>query len=173
MTNGLFVNNGVVRKITTTGTTYFNSENFSNNGVVDAQSGTIAFHSGGTLSGTYNTAAGATIRFGGGAFILDSLPSFTGTGADLFAGGTLTMLHNVAPQLQLTGGSVTLGPTFQNAGSITNLTLSGATLLGTNTVSGTLNCSSGTVANGVLTVAANGLLVLGVTNSSIPSSCRI
>ena len=170
LTNGLFVNNGTVRKTRTTGTTYFGSLNFTNNGEVDAQSGTIAFQSGGTLSGVYNTAAGATIQFGGGAFTLDSLPSFTGTGANLFSGGTLTMLHDVAPQLQLTGGSVILGPNFQNAGAITNLTLSGATLLGTNTVTGTLNWATGTVGstsgNGALTVAPAGLVVLGVSNNN-------
>jgi len=165
LTNGLFVNNGTVRKTTTTGTTYFNSENFVNNGTVDAQSGTIAFGSGGILGGAYNTAAGATIQFNGGAFTLDSLPSFTGPGADLFSGGTLTMLRDVSPQLQLTGGSVTLGANFQNKGSITNLTLSGATLVGTNTVSGTFNFFSGVAGNGALTVATNGLLVLGMTNN--------
>ena len=119
------------------GPTYFNSENFINHGVVDAQSGTIAFESGGTLGGAYNAAAGAVILFNGGAFTLDAPPVFTGLGANRFLGTTLTMLHDAPPQLQLAGGSVTLGPAFQG-GSITNLTLSGSTLLGTNTVTGDL-----------------------------------
>jgi len=167
---GLFVNNGTVRKITTKGTTYVGGLNFVNKGVVDAESGTIAFDGGGTLSGVYNTAAGATIRFNGGAFTLDTLaspPSFTGLGADLFSGGTLTMLHDVAPRLQLTGGSVMLASTFQQ-GSITNLTLAGSTLLGTNTVTGKFNCASGALGapgGGLLTVAPAGLLVVGVSNN--------
>ncbi|MGA2541554.1 MAG: Ig-like domain-containing protein, partial [Verrucomicrobiota bacterium] len=165
--SGLFVNNGTVRKTTTTGTTSLSRLNFINNGVVDAESGTIAFDSGGTLSGVYNTAAGATIRFNGGAFTLDTLaspPNFTGLGADLFSGGTLTMLHDVAPRLQLTGGSVLLATNFQQ-GSITNLTLAGSTLLGTNTVTGTFNCASGALSVGVLTVAPAGLLVVGSSNN--------
>ena len=82
----------------------------------------------------------------------------------MFSGGTLTLQQTVAPQLQLTGGAVTLGPAFQG-GSITNLTLAGSLLSGTNTVTGTLNCLSGTVGGGALTVATNGVLVLGAVNS--------
>ena len=165
LTNGLFVNNGVVRKTATTGATYFSSENFTNHGTVEAQSGTIRLNSGGTLSGLYNTFAGASIQFTLGAFTLDALPGITGQGVSQFTGGTSTILHDVAPNLLLVGGFVTLGPSFQNAGNITNLTLSGSTLTGTNTVTGTFNCASGTLGGGVLTNAPTGLIVLGSSNA--------
>ena len=60
----------------------------------------------------------------------------------------------------MTGGTVLLGPNFQRNGAITNLTLTGATLGGTNFVSGTLNLGSGSQVSGSLTVLTNGLLTL-------------
>ena len=51
----------------------------------------------------------------------------SGPGAIQFTGGSLALLNNVIPNLQITGGIVGLGTNFQG-GSITNLTLSGATL---------------------------------------------
>jgi len=115
LTNGLFVNNGTVRKTTTSGTTYFESGNFINKGLVDAESGVISFYSGGVLSGGYNAAPGASIEFGGGAFTLGAFPAITGTGTVALTGGTLTLVTNAPPQLLLEGGSVTLGTNFQNA----------------------------------------------------------
>src|SRR5262249_27701888 len=61
--------------------------------------------------------------------------------------------------LQLTGGSIVLFPDFQAGGAITNLTLDGAALDGTNVVTGQLHWSSGTL-NGALTVASTGSLLL-------------
>ena len=70
--------------------------------------------------------------------------------------------------LVLAGGSLILGPAFQDSGGITNLTLNGVTLISTNTVTGTLNWASGTVA-GPLTVASGG--VMNITGSVIWSTC--
>ena len=50
-----------------------------------------------------------------------------------------------------------LGPNFQNAGAITNLTLDGSTLVGTNRVSGTIVVNSGYLVN-QLTVLPGGQL---------------
>ena len=52
-----------------------------------------------------------------------------------FTGGTLTLLNDAIPNLQMLGGTLVLGPAIQG-GNITNLTLTGITLTGTNTVAG-------------------------------------
>ena len=70
-----------------------------------------------------------------------------------FTGGNLALLNNVIPNLQMVGGTVSLGLNFQG-GTITNLTA--PTLSGNYTVSGTLNCSGGVAGN--LTVANGGLV---------------
>jgi choice-of-anchor C domain-containing protein len=163
--HGLFVNDGVVRKTTASSTT-FEDMNFINNGTVDAQSGTIEFYYTMTaVIGAYHTLAGGTIELYG--YCTNSIsPSITGGGVTEFYGGTLTLLNDAPPALQLAGGTVTLGPAFQNAGAITNLTLSGASLQGTNTVTGVFNCASGTLFAGSLTVGPAALMTIGVTNGS-------
>ena len=54
---------------------------------------------------------------------------------------------------------MSLGPAFQNAGVITNLTLSGSTLAGTNTLTGTLNWAGGAI-SGAFTITSTGVLNL-------------
>ena len=137
LNGGSFVNNSIFRTLNNGGGTALNNLSFVNNGTVDAQAGPVSFNSGGTLAGTYNTAPGAYIYFNGGAFTLGALPAITGSGTSEFNGGTLTMLNDIAPGLPLVNGTVVLGPAFQG-GSITNLTIAGSTLSGTNAVTGTL-----------------------------------
>jgi Bacterial Ig domain/Protein of unknown function (DUF642)/Divergent InlB B-repeat domain len=154
-----FVNNGTFRKNASSGTTYIKGTVFSNNGTVDAQSGTISFESGGVLTGTYSAAASALVVFHAGSFTLNSQPSFIGSGSFQLTGGNLTLNQDITSALQLTGGNVTVSPSFQNAGSITNLTLDGSTLLGTNVVTGQMIWNKGTL-SGALTVATNATLML-------------
>jgi Bacterial Ig domain/Protein of unknown function (DUF642) len=153
-----FVNNGSFRQ-TGAGTSYLYVPSFVNNGIVDAEAGTITLNAGGSFAGNFNTAAGATINFGGGTNVLFSLPNFTGLGTFLFSGGTLVMNNDIDPALQLTGGSIILGPAFQNNGSISSLTLQGATLTGTNTVTGSLTVLSGSL-TGALTINSNASMTL-------------
>ncbi|HEV7926591.1 MAG TPA: Ig-like domain-containing protein, partial [Verrucomicrobiae bacterium] len=155
--NSTFVNNGLFQKTNSTGTTYFQNLTFVNNGTVDAESGTIAFDYGGALGGSYNAAEGAEINFAGGAFTLGSLPTLTGSGVIQLTGGSLGAATGLPANLLLSGGTLTLGPTFQNGGEITELTLNGSTLSGSYTVTGTLTCLSGS-ANGSLTIATNATL---------------
>src|SRR5208283_2147063 len=54
-------------------------------------------------------------------------------------------------------GTVVPGPVFQSGGAITNLSLAGSTLSGTNTLTGTLNWAAGGI-NGQLTVGSTGVL---------------
>jgi len=151
-----FGNAGTVVKSVTTGTTTIDLP-FNNSGVVTNLSGTINFNGGGTLGGGFSTSAGKAINFNGG--------SFTGAGAVVgglgtvqFSGGNLSLPADLAPNLLLTGGNVNLGPAFQGGG-ITNLTLSGATLNGTNTVTGVMTWTAGAI-SGPLTVGTGGVLNL-------------
>ena len=76
--------------------------------------------------------------------------------------------ENVPTNLVLAGGNLILGPAFQNSGGITNLTLSGVTLISTNTVTGTFTWNGGTLA-GPLTIGSGGLL--NITGVSFCRTC--
>jgi hypothetical protein len=130
---------------------------FINTGSVSNLIGPLNFNSGGTLGGSYDTAAGATTDFAGGNFTMGAPPAITGPGVCAFVGGTLTLTQGVPPNLLLAGGNLVVGPAFQNNGGITNLTLSGASLTSTNTVTGTLTWSAGTI-SGPLVVESGGVL---------------
>lgn len=135
-----------------------------NSGLIQAQNGAqVLFSYGGTLTGTYETAAGSVISLAGGLFTGGEPLSLVGPGQIQLAGGTLYLPTDLIPGLSLVSGTVLPGPAFQG-GSITNLTLSGLTLGGTNTVSGTLTMNGGTV-SGPLTVAGGGVMQLGGANA--------
>jgi hypothetical protein len=150
----VFSNAGTVRKSAGSGTTSFYPR-IINTGSVDVESGTLAFVSSGTIDGQFYAAAGATIVFNGN-FATGNALLLNGPGAFQFNGGTLTLMKDVIPNLQMLGGTLLLGPAFQG-GSITNLTLTGIILAGTNVVTGTLNWTTGPM-QGSLTVASNGVL---------------
>ncbi len=156
--NEFFNNAGTLRKSAGSGTTVIYPI-MNNAGLVDAQTGTISFHGGGTIGGQFQAAAGATVAFDNGSYTGGSAPQFTGAGAFKFNSGTLTLLNNVVPGLQMLGGTLILGPAFQG-GSITNLTLAGSNLASTNTVTGTMNWTAGTM-SGALTVANGAILYVG------------
>ena len=132
----------------------------TNTGTMDVQSGTLKLEDGGAVGGVFNTASGAAINLFGGAFVTMGSPTFTGSGQSQFQGTSITLLNDVVPGLSLAGGQIQLGPEFQG-GTITNLTLVGATLAGTNVVTGTLDWLAGSLAaNASLTVANTGVLNL-------------
>ncbi len=151
-------NAGLLRKTAGTGNTQFGLPsypvNFINAGTVEADTGTITFNSGGQIDGSYEAANNATINFALGAFTVGS-PIFSGAGTNKFTGTSLTLLNNLIPGLQLPGGLLNLGPAFQS-GTITNLSLPGITLAGTNTITGTASLGGGFT--GVLTVASNAVI---------------
>ena len=107
---------------------------FTNTGTVTNLIAILSFNGGGSITGIYGTAAGATIDFGGGSFTMGVPPTITGLGICEFTGTTLTLTQNWPTNLVLASGSLILGPAFQNSGGITNLTLSGVTLASTNRV---------------------------------------
>jgi len=146
----LWINTGLLRKTSGSGVSQINNFNFANlsGGTVDAQIGTLRFGGGesNTLGGTLTSSAGAILDFNSGTYF-DAGGVASGAGLNQFSGTTLNLRTNIIPGLLLTGGTVFVSPTFQNAGAITTLTLDGSTLAGTNRVSGTLVVNSGNLIN--------------------------
>ncbi|MGA2747428.1 MAG: hypothetical protein ABSG59_01520, partial [Verrucomicrobiota bacterium] len=173
-----FYNNGIFTKSPTTGTTYFYGMPLNNTGTVNVETGTINVESGGLFEGDFLVGSSATLIFSGGGFLDGTATaatngevvlsggaftygpglSFTGPGVNILNGGSLVLTNNVIPNLAMTGGTVTLGPSFQG-GTITNLTLSGVTLAGSNYLTGTMHWQAGTL-SGIFTVASNAILYL-------------
>ena len=155
--NEYFNNAGILRKSQGADTASMTIA-FTNTatGTVTNLVGNINFGQGGMLMGTYDTAAGATIDFSSGSFIIDVPPVISGPGLFEFTGTTLTLLQTAPTNLLLASGTLILGPAFQGGG-ITNLTLNGSTLKSTNTVTGMLIWNSGTI-TAPLTITNGGVL---------------
>jgi len=79
---------------------------------VTVQQGALNFSNGGTVEGTFNAAAGTTISFSGGSFSYSTAPTLNGRVHPVY-GGSLTLLNDLIPNLQLVGGTLSLGPTFR------------------------------------------------------------
>ena len=154
----LFSNAGTVRKSGGAGVAYIYIP-FDNDGTVEVLSGSLVLRGGGRMTGQYNASSGAGIYLTGGSFTQVGTPVFGGSGVRQLVGASLTLTTDQIPGLTLADGYVYLGPMFQG-GSITNLTLAGGNLVGTNTVTGTFNWLGGGVGSpyGALTVASNGLV---------------
>jgi hypothetical protein len=166
----VWINSGTLRK-TGSGVADVGSFNFQNTagGVVEAQSGTLQFNGGSAnrMSGVFTNIAPAIINFVNGVWT-DAGGIFSGTGTNTFSGNTFNLRTNVPPGLRFVAGDVwiTGTNTFQNFGAITNLTIEGATLRGTNTVTGTLLFSSGSIPE-KLTIATNGQLFISGTQNKL------
>ncbi|MEW6304193.1 MAG: hypothetical protein AB1705_12020 [Verrucomicrobiota bacterium] len=122
-------NSGTVRKTTTTGTTALNNVTFNNlsAGLVDVQSGTISFASGGlnnngtaraqagTLAvnapgssgGAFDSVSPGVVAFTGGTSTLTNGARLTGTGTNRVAGATVTISGTVgAERLEIASGTL-------------------------------------------------------------------
>jgi hypothetical protein len=107
---GITLNNsGTFIKTNSTGVTTFVSVGINNNGIFDAEGGTIAFSAGGTSSGNFNAAGGAVIDFLGGEQVLTNGASLTGSGAIEVKGGKLTVNAGVSAQNFSMAGGVVAG----------------------------------------------------------------
>ena len=104
-----------------------------------------------------------------------------GPGQYQFGSGYLLLNNETIPNLTLTSGTLELGTMFDQDGAITNLTLDGISLAGTNSVTGTLTLTNSPVA-GALTVKSGGVLnetglslqstgSLTVENGGVVSTC--
>jgi hypothetical protein len=158
---GLFDNAGEFRLNLASGIASLGGFQFLNQGLVSALGGALSMNSPhgftNAVSGVYYATNGASIQLNGG-FFADGGGVFTGPGLSAFENGTLTLAANPIPGLLMAGGSLVLGPGFQQGGAITNLSLAGATLNGTYTVAGELDLTNTTI-GGQLTVLSAGTLV--------------
>lgn len=170
----LFVNGGTFRKTANNGYTGISGFPFNNQGVVDVQAGILAFYASPTgtngLSGQFTTAAGATVQVGQNAFV-DAGATFAGAGVSQFLNGSLLLPTNAIPGLSLDGGTVALGAAFQKGGTITNLVLNAAALVGTNTVDGLLTLRNSRVRD-QLTVSPAGRLVIAGNSTMLFDGTR-
>ncbi len=164
-----FFNSGTIRKTTTTGTSTFNEMDLVNfaSGIVDIESGTFTLTPITTnyLGGSFTMAASAAINFNGGNWT-DAGGVVSG-GTISFDGGNFYFRTNIIAGIKLLTGYIFINPnTFQQGGAITNLTLDGVVLEGTNNVAGTLTMNSGSIP-GQLTVLPAGQMVFATAGSKL------
>jgi uncharacterized repeat protein (TIGR01451 family) len=175
-----FNNSGVVMKSGGTGNQPF-AFVFNNSNVVNAGSGTLSLDGGGTSSGTFNVAAGGTLRFGAGTHSLTA-GSITGPGS-LVNSGAITSVagtYDISGSTLITGGTLTLtgpvsnvGPTTLQGGTLalnsasaitaTPLTMSGGVLTGSSelSASGPSTWTGGTIeGSGTLAIPSGSTLSL-------------
>jgi hypothetical protein len=164
----VFINFGTFLKSAGTGNSTVSGIPFLNESgaLISSLSGTIELLTGGNclLGGTLNATIPGLVILGSSTWT-EAGAVATGTGTNEFGSGTLNLVTNNVPGLKLTGGNIyiTGTSTFQQAGAITNLTLDGAQLNGTNRVgSGALTLNTGGVA-GQLTIAPAGQFNLATT----------
>ncbi|NEQ37415.1 MAG: hypothetical protein F6K40_14535 [Okeania sp. SIO3I5] len=153
-----FNNSGTVTKSVGTGATDFDDNVFNNTGTVNVQTGTlIVGDGGGSSTGTFNTAAGATVEFNDGTNTLNDGATFTGPGLVQLTGGTLNVetAPNSAvaiPNFEQTGGTLSGAGNLRVAAptpapgqppQTSSFTWSG----GTQTATGTTTIGTGTTAN--------------------------
>ena len=159
-----FYNAGTIRKLTSGGTATFGMDLINlPTGTVDIQSGmlVIAPNHTNAITGTYSVTSPGVVRFIGNE--IDSDGTLSGTGTYQFQSGNFYARTNINPLIKLLGGEIyiTGGTTFQQGGAITNLTLDGANLHGTNRIAGTLTVNSGNVEDYVTVLPGGQLLYTG------------
>jgi autotransporter family porin len=141
-----------------------------NQGTVNLEPGTgkssISANAG-LLSGAYNAAGGTTMQLAGGSPaspLTVQRPLFlNGLGTYQFTFGCLRLEEATIPNLALVGGTLELGPEFQDNGAITNLDLSGMTLAGPCDITGVLFATN-TSFSGAVAVNSGAILdAAGVT----------
>jgi hypothetical protein len=121
---------------TGTGTSRFDVA-FNNSGLVDVQAGTFQLNFGGTSSGTFQIASGASV-LASNTYALTDGSALTGAGTFTLSAGTLTATGNIsATHLSITGGALAGTAIFSGAltwnggnwnGGGTTTMASGATL---------------------------------------------
>ena len=147
---GTFVNAGVYTKQSNTTTNV--GVTFNNTGTVNINAGTLLPSFGGTSSGTFNIASGATLEFRNGIHTLNNV---TLAGAGTFQVST----ENVGSDAFVTLNGGTLGSAFL---------LSGSTLAGSDQVFlGPTTWTGGTLTGAAATTFAGTLSITGATGKLI------
>jgi hypothetical protein len=135
----------------------------NDSGTVSVQSGTLRLAGGGTSSGAYTAATGATLDFNGGTHALGGTTSITGAGTVSFTAGNISDAGTYA----VTGTSLVAGGTvaFNAASSSTGTLVVGSGTLGGAglfTVSGPMTWTGGALSGtgGTTRVLSSGTLSL-------------
>ena len=153
----VFNNAGTFKKtvgVLTTSVSLF----FVNTGTVEVDSGLLSYNSGGTSTGNFDIATGATMQFPSDTFTLNIGTTITGAGAT-----------------RISGGTVTIGATATSTNAVTalNLDVVSGTLNGsgdlTMAASGTLDWTGGTLdGGGKITIPATAELnISGTANKDL------
>lgn len=176
---GRFNNAGILTKASGggDGITRF-SATLNNTGMVTVASGALELENGGTHTGAFAVADGATLEFGGGTHIVNAGASITGAGLMRFATGTTNYnggTYNISGSTACTSGT----HTFVAAATITNtgalqldgcaLSLSSGEVVNVPTLdqtSGTLTGSDMVNVAGVLTWSGGAMSGTGVTRAN-------
>lgn len=176
----LLFNSGTIQKTGGTGSTVIGGIDLINlpSGLVDVKAGQLRFVALQTniLGGTFTTTAPGDIWLSG--YALEAGATASGTGTFEYKDGSglaaFYLRSNTIPNLKFQLGDIyILGPnTFQQAGVITNLTLDGARLRGTNRLAGTLTVNSGDLIES-LTIQPTGLLTLSSPATMFLSSLNL
>jgi len=131
-----FSNAGAFVKSASVGTTTVNVI-FTNSGIVDVKSGVVNVSGGGFGAGRFVAEMGGTLEFANN-YTTGAAALFSGTGTNLFAGGTVVI-----------NGSITTS----------NSVFSGGDLAGGGFLGGSFNWSAGEIAPGsTLTISTNGIM---------------
>ena len=161
-----FNNSGTFTKSAGTGTTTIAGNFFTNSGTVNANSGTVANQIGGTHTGTFTAASGATLAFTG------ATDTFNAGGISGAAGSTISIAGatvDINPAAIYSAATTTIGSGALNVnGTATTATLNlaGGTLGGTGSlaVTSAYSDTGGSInLGGALSITqATGNLVLGI-----------
>ncbi len=160
---------------------------FNNLGAVEVNSGTLNLTGGGASSGSFTSAAGATLQFGGGNHSLEITSAISGAGTNSVSAGSVSFggSYNVTGATRISGGSASFIAPITSVGSLTvsggtasfasgnaisasSLALSGGTLSGTDTlnVSGGFTWSGGTL-SGSGALNANGAATFSTASHTL------
>ena len=161
---GIFDNAGLFDKTvasgasTTTVSTVFNNQS---TGTVKVDAGTLSLTGGGTETGAFTVAAGATLEFDGGSFALNNASAISSSGTLQVGGGTVSESGTLSDggTLEITGGTLTATGTITAA----SFSQSGGSLAdtGTLTVSGTTVLSGGGMEGGSKSAVQGALVAQG------------
>ena len=181
--SNLLANAGLFRKLNGTGTTTIQVP-FNHSGAVQVQSGTLSLAGGGSSSGNYEVASGASLIFSAGINNATASSTITGAGEFHVTGGTANLYGSITTlgAHSFSGGTINLGDNynpanndlsigactvnFNGANPVTaaSLTVSGYGSLGGSSlvvVSGPMTWNSSFAITGSNSVIANGGLTIG------------
>ena len=149
---------GTLLQTTGAGTaTVPNGINLNNTGSVDVQTGTLKL-AGGTSTGSFAVASGATLEFTANTHNLNTGSSVTGAGAFLATGTAIVNIADTFTPASLTVSSATATVNVNATSTVASVTLSNGVLSGTGalTASSTMNWTDGDMEGAGSTIIASG-----------------